>query len=327
MKKRNPIILSVITLFLALSWACETDITVDLPEPDELLIVEGYIENDAHPYIFLSKNSGYFDPVELPEFPETFDPAELDTYINMMKESMGIIWDSSAVVTVSDGELTDTMIPGFSPIFPFLCYQAPELKGEINKSYTLEIDYKGSSYAADTYIPDTIPIDSIWFRFLEDNDSLGNLGFFALDPINTTNYYSVKLKTIGEHDAYYAPYFGRFVFDDYGLTSDTLRYAPLTKAYNGNDFFEDTNAEDDSDFLSEAFHEFGSTVSIKFSTLDIEHYYFWMSYFKHMGTAGNPFTNPASLQGNIEGENCEGIWGGFGSVVRTVTIDSSLVRE
>ena len=50
-------------------FSCQEEITLDLPKADDKLVIEGSIENGFPPYIIITKNGGYFDPIDS----ETFD--------------------------------------------------------------------------------------------------------------------------------------------------------------------------------------------------------------------------------------------------------------
>ena len=52
----------LITVFLFT--ACEKDITVDLPQPESKLVVDGYVEYNKPIYILLSRNAPYFSPID-----------------------------------------------------------------------------------------------------------------------------------------------------------------------------------------------------------------------------------------------------------------------
>ncbi|UPT68962.1 MAG: DUF4249 domain-containing protein [Sphingobacteriales bacterium JAD_PAG50586_3] len=83
--------LTGVTLLVGLVFlqSCEKEITVDMPQPDPKIVVEGYIFEGERPYVILSKNSPYFAPIDSAALVNTF------------------IYD--AVVTVSDGTNTDTL--------------------------------------------------------------------------------------------------------------------------------------------------------------------------------------------------------------------------
>ena len=45
-------------------FSCQEEITLDLPKADDKLVIEGSIENGFPPYIIITKNGGYFDPID-----------------------------------------------------------------------------------------------------------------------------------------------------------------------------------------------------------------------------------------------------------------------
>ena len=53
--------LFILTCFIL--YSCEEEITLNLPQAEDKLVVEGFIEPGFPPYITISKNEGYFDPI------------------------------------------------------------------------------------------------------------------------------------------------------------------------------------------------------------------------------------------------------------------------
>ncbi len=317
---RNIIIISLLVGFILSS--CETDITVDLPTPEEKLIVEGRIETNEKAFVFLTKNTGYFEPVNIPELDSGTDLSEL---VSFLEESIGLVYDSSIVMTVNSNGVTDTLIPGFDfTTFPYFGYQSQTMVGENGNSYRLEIERGDKSYWSETTIPYPVEIDSIWMDVIEDRDTMATLGAFVVDPINERNFYIVESQIVGEQLTHLSSYFGLSMYDDEILNGDTIRFTPIFKGYDGNAFFED-NTETDEDFANRLYFDVGSTVSIKLSSIDIASFIFWNSYIKHLGTAGNPFTNPATLKSNIEGDNSDGVWAGYGTDIKQVTLNGDLI--
>ncbi|UPT68961.1 MAG: DUF4249 domain-containing protein [Sphingobacteriales bacterium JAD_PAG50586_3] len=79
----------IVTAMLVILQSCEKEITVDLPQPDPKIVVEGYIFEGLRPYVVLSKNSGYFAPID------------------SVALANSVIYD--ALVIVSDGVNIDTL--------------------------------------------------------------------------------------------------------------------------------------------------------------------------------------------------------------------------
>ncbi|MBK7101223.1 MAG: DUF4249 family protein [Flavobacteriales bacterium] len=50
---------------IALLAGCEKEITVDLPDTPEQLVVEGTIEPGLPPFVILTRTQSYFEPLDL----------------------------------------------------------------------------------------------------------------------------------------------------------------------------------------------------------------------------------------------------------------------
>src|SRR5678815_3636575 len=71
-------------------FSCEKDVTVDLPVPEQKIVVEGYIENGQKAMVTLTKTAAFFSAV---------DSASLLSYLV-----------TDAIVTVSDGVTTEQLV-------------------------------------------------------------------------------------------------------------------------------------------------------------------------------------------------------------------------
>ena len=90
-KNLYKIAIFALLLSLIVVSSCLKDITVDLPQADSCLVVDGYVDFDDYPVVFLSKSTAYFQ--------------ELDTsVVNELQ-----INDTKATVIVSDGSIIDTL--------------------------------------------------------------------------------------------------------------------------------------------------------------------------------------------------------------------------
>ncbi|MDP5075826.1 MAG: hypothetical protein NWP82_05020, partial [Flavobacteriales bacterium] len=63
MKKQVGII-GVVVASVLLFVGCEKDITIDLPQAETKIVVQGSIEPGQPPIVILSYSSGYFDPAD-----------------------------------------------------------------------------------------------------------------------------------------------------------------------------------------------------------------------------------------------------------------------
>ncbi len=270
-------------LFLAvvtnLFQSCEKDITVDLPEPESRIVVEGYITPGVSAYVFISRSVAYFAPV---------DSASLVS--SAVK---------GALVTLSDGTSTDTLVE-LAPDIGYL-YISPNMTGEVGKTYSLNIvTSDGKTVSSTTTIPALVPLDSIWFKPQNETDSLGWTWARLSDPGSAVNNYRWFAKRLGKDNDFIAP-IGSVLEDKFfnGLSFDF--------AYNRgkapNSLAEDDNNEEEGYFKK------GDTIVVKFASITKESFDFWRSAETQSSSNGNPFGSPAPLKGNIEGGI--GIWEGY----------------
>ncbi len=288
--------ISLFILIMAI-YACEKDITVDLPNPESSIVVEGYIENGQVPYVILTQNSPYFEEVDL--------------------NSLGALVVTNARVTVSDGLNTDTLQFAFTPTkFPFAAYIGTR-EAEAGKNYKLHIVYLNDTVTAETYIPKPITLDSLVFRpapqFIQD--SVGYVWVYFHDHPNTSDYYRTESMILGKDSFFLHPF--NSVMDDKLLNGQQYQfptYHGITGMQGVSDSSSTTNSDDPKRFMFKA----GEKVVIKISRIDVQTYQFWESIENQRGSNGNPFASPSTIKSNIHGGL--GIWGGYGATIDTLQI-------
>lgn len=287
-------------LLLALSYgflSCERDITVEFSAYDPKIVVEGTIFQDEYPIVILTRSSSYFD---------TLNTSEMDTVqiFGMPVIVPAYLYDmiiTDALVTVNNGEITDTLSLSFDPyVFPFVQYRGSKFKGELGKTYVLTVEADSQFITSVTTITTPIPIDSIWFEPInKELDSLGLIHAIFLDPKEELNYYRLFSKTEGRDSFFVHPWYS--IFDDRQFSQiDTIEFR-LFHGSNGLDSIDDTYR---------SLFRVGEKVRIRFCTMDYDHYRFWESYQQVAGGGGNPFAAPTEIKTNILGGL--GVWGGYG---------------
>jgi hypothetical protein len=275
---------TIIILVFALS-SCEENISVDLPPYKSKIVVEGFISSGEKPYVLLSKNQGYFDPL---------DSSSLLNYTV-----------KGALVIVSDGLVFDTLVE-VDPSVGYY-YQAYKIIGIPGNTYNLFIIAEGETLSAVTQIPIPVPLDSVWFKVQDNLDSLGFAWAHLNDPPQLGTSYRWLAKRIGKDDDYIPP--PGSVFDDKFFNGLSFDFA-----YNRGEIPNST-AEDDNNEESGYFKK-GDVIAIKFCTIDRSHFDFWRTYDSQVSNYGNPFSSPTPIKGNIKGGL--GIWGGYGVSLDTI---------
>jgi len=289
------IIFFVVTTLIMLS--CEKEITVDLPAPETKIVIEGAIEEGRLPWVFVTKNAPYFSHI---------DSAAL---VNM------IVFN--ARITVTDGIITDSLQLTYDPyIYPKFKYAGSTLIGQTGKRYWLKVEVDGKTYTAQTSIPPSVKIDSLKFKPDKNQDTLGFIWLYLVDPDTLGNYYRGFTKILGKDSIYLRPY--PSVFDDKFFNGQFCEYA----IERGRNPLEDNMYDDyglDSAGVSRFYFRKGETVVVKLCTIDVFHYDFWYSVEQQFITDGNPFASPISARTNISG-GALGVWGGYGVYSDTLHI-------
>ncbi|HBS86618.1 MAG: hypothetical protein A2W91_20590 [Bacteroidetes bacterium GWF2_38_335] len=305
MKKKIIYILFILTTVLI---SCEKEITVDLPDAEDKIVIEGSIENGMFPIVIISRNMSYFDKVDT------------NTYENLLV--------TDATVVVTDGIITDTLM------FIYPIYIGFGIIGEIGKSYDLTVIADGKTMTATTRIPNPVPIDSIKFQktispeySAQYNDSLGFIWMYAKDPDTLGNCYRFFTMTNGpsRHEQL-------FVHPSTSVTDDQYfngRNVEFSFENGDNPYLDDVEPnESDTGYVKPPSYYFrlGDTVIVKLSSIDPIHYNFWYTIEQQVGTDGNPFASPTTIQSNIKGGGL-GVWGGYGAFIDTVILTPALLME
>lgn len=285
---------------LLLLTRCETPIDVKLPAYEPKLVIEGTIENGQPAIVFLSKSIPYFAEISPDWIQENF-----------------LIADAEVTVTSSDGE-SEQLTFQFCYDAPFyMAYVSRQLKGKENTSYTLTVKYNNKTYTALTTIPHTFEIDSAWFDVPSEYinaDTMRAIRILMTDNPTEDNYYSYKIKVA-------CPKFKDrlwvstvpIAFDDKTFNGLTFNYE--LERYGVPSLVLATMTEEERKAQSRITFRPGDTVYIKNSLMDYNSYRFMMTGGNEAVMGSNPFTNPAPVFSNIQGDDVLGAWCGFASVV------------
>lgn len=290
---RTGIHILTVALFTLLFTSCEKDISIDLPKPDEKLVVEGKIETGQFPYIILTKNSPYY---------ETFYTKDLEKYF-VHGATVIVSEISNGIVTKTDtlSELTlDTLGVKVS------AYISLNIKGVVGNTYTLNIITDSQNISSTTTIPPSYPLDSVWVKYDEDksNPDLVRLICRYTDP-----------PALGQNARYFTkrnsePFYPGLnsVYDDAVINGTTFDF-PLDRGIN-------RNAEDS--FKDYGYFFKGDTVEVKWCNIDRATFNFCRTMEFELGSQGNPFAAPIKIQSNIKGGL--GIWAGYSASFKKIII-------
>ncbi|MDB4126731.1 DUF4249 domain-containing protein [Flavobacteriales bacterium] len=323
-------------------FSCQEEITLELPKADDKLVIEGSIENGFPPYIIITKNGGYFDPIDN----ETFD----NLFVNDI-ESVEIWYNDNDGVKLDSVILEQiTFFDSLPPIYTDIDYLTsldengvPPSLYDFSKSgrtYYLEIKWNNQVISSSTTIPEVTPLDCLWVERSENSKKDYEYDIRALysDPADQDNFILLKSKRIQhfeykdslECQAKDRPDNSLKLIDagsDILINGQSFEtYFPRPKE-SGNPFPDGNYNAYHTEICEEDTLEFKEDiVLIKYCQIDEPSLKFWRGLVRQVGTNGNPFAEPLNLVSNIN--NGLGVFTGYGSVYYKVKIiENSVVKD
>ena len=306
--------------------SCQEEITLDLPQAESSLVVEGAIEPGFPPYVILTKNQGYFESIDINTYNDLFvhdvDSVKVWYYNEIGEKKIRIL----------------EQIPGLDSlplIYTDLSYIPHNYEfSQVGKTYYLEIKWNNEIINAETTIPESTPLDCLWVEKSEtaEKDFKYDIRAVYSDPVGTLNNILIRSKRLehwkrdsidgqikNENDPQLILLDAASNVLANGESFETYFPRPKEKggfpsgAYNTDHYkIFDNNGTEDTVFLS---HDI---VLIKFCQIDNPSLKFWRSVVRQFTTNGNPFAEPMNLVSNINGGL--GVWTGYGSVYYKVPI-------
>ena len=289
----------LITFFCIITLAsCQKEVHINLGSSPTQLVVQGAVETNLPPYVVLTNTIGFFSNVNLGTLQNSFV--------------------HGASITVNDGNKTVTLVEysiDTGNNNKFYIYSADTsnaaniMLGQVNKFYTLTINYNGATYTSVTKIPNPKGTDSLWFsaptfKDAKTPDSAIELFANYTDPDTLGNY--VQYFTKRNHGLFYQS----GLFTDELVNGKSIRNIDL---YAGYDNSQNVNGDSLRYFYP------GDTVTLKWCEIDKGVYDFWNSYIFANNAIGNPFSSPINLKTNIT-NGALGVWCGYGSVLTTLVV-------
>ena len=190
----------------------------------------------------------------------------------------------------------------------FCVYLDPtfSMRGEIGKTYDLQIQAEGKELTSTTTIPEHVPIDSLWFIDPPGNppEDLLELRVIVSDPAGVRNFYRYSTSING------GPFIPGFnsVADDALFDGKSFEF-PLAKG-------EQRDVEGDINTFG--LYTKGDTVTIKWMSIDQGQFDFWLTLEFNNVNQG-PFSNYTLIDHNVEGGL--GIWGGFSASYYQIIVE------
>ncbi|WKN31727.1 DUF4249 domain-containing protein [Porifericola rhodea] len=325
MNKKCQIYLLLIMLLMA----CESVVTIDVPQEPSRLVLNSIINEDAYIEVFLSRSKYVLSNSQL----EAVDGAEI-----MLEEDGQVIarLEANRTSTLSGVYTTD-------------------YKPKAGNTYTLKASHPDfNSVESSTTIPVVVPIHTLKYdttvyedSYYDYNDSLVTKRYVSLDdiwlgisdPPEEENFYEIVLYH------YYQEVVEMYDEEGNYQGYDTVDYAiPVyitsdDPVVSENDFFEDSGYVGSSLLFSDEIFN-GKTYTIHFEesygsvyysnkeqeneyllqlrSLNKSQYQYLRSIDLQYDTEGNPFSEPAPVYNNIEGGY--GIFAGYSLDAKTISL-------
>ena len=287
--------------------ACEEDITLELPQGEESLVVEGYIEQGMPPIVLLTRTLPYFSASSIDILNSIFvSGADVRIFdgkdtISLIEINLSNLPDSIANLLLEVFQLSGEDLSGIN----ISLYTSLQLFGEVGKTYTLFVKKDEHKLEAKTTIPPPVKIDSVWFEPHPSPqvDSLYMVKYAFVDPVNQTNFY--RLFNARNGGAFYPN--GFFSVSDDKLVNGQRIELNIVRGQAPGEPFD----------RSYGFYQWGDSVVIKLCNIDRAHYDFWNT-FETARFSGGPFATPINIQSNVIGGL--GVWGGYGAYYYAVKI-------
>jgi len=280
-------ILSVMKLLrLILPVICLVSCLKTEPEtaaPCKHIVVEGRIEQGRGAEVMLTLNRG---------FSQSFSEEQLQDIV--------VRW---AKVTVCDGEQQEVLTGRYNRDYPTrFIYTGTMIRGMAGRTYSLEIEYGGARWSAETTIPEVAErLESIGAEWV--SDSLYRITA-AIAPSAEQNSYMIECSIKGQGNFYRPALFG--IMNGAGQTAsrtmtvnrpiDYTRITSYTTLFRRSD-----------------------TVRVRLLTMSDFGYDYWSMWENNVINSLNPiFPADKNLPTNISGD-ATGIWCGYGAAYYTVS--------
>lgn len=309
---------------LALSYGligCEKDITVDLPEVELKVVVEGSIEPGLPPIVVLTKSAPFFGD---------FDLNDLSSFF--VRDAEIQISDGTATVDLVElclGDLPPAFLPiaadlfGFDPDSlvasgaDFCIYTVDFLSGSLmlgtpGRRYEMLAVVEGDTLRASSTMLQAVAPDSIWWRPHPnpEADSLVRLNLQLTDPDTLGNHYrywTARSNAEREEDEPLYPGVAS-VIDDLLFNGQQVQFS-LDRGQPRSAGF---------DLDTYGFFWKGDTIILKLSQIGRREYDFWTTLEFDAGSGG-PFSSATVVNGNVEG--ALGVFAAYGSSIDTLIVE------
>ena len=308
MKLRYLIYVSLVVLLSA----CQETFVPESYSEETDYVIESFVEageGSMPAYLLISESVPFLNEISA--------DALLDIYV---KDAQVDIFDGDNTVRLSEvclsdlpteirdefGELlglnTDSLDFDYCLYIDIL----DQLNRDFGRTYDLRVRVGDDVMTASTTIPPLVPLDTVYFTEVPGDpiDSLAQMWVNITDPVGPNFYrYFTDDGT------------GRLTTSPFGSISDDVFFDGLDFDFPLQRGAVRGAPTDPSTF---GFFSTGDTTTVKWCTIDVDHYNFWLTYEFNLNNQG-PFASYTRVSHNIDG--ALGIFGGLAVDVKTLVVE------
>ncbi|MFN8299842.1 MAG: DUF4249 family protein [Chitinophagales bacterium] len=310
--------------------SCSRVIDIDIPDSATQLVVEGSIDINTPPVVLLTKNSKFFDNININNLGSYFvhgavvkvtasdgTQTELTELclqnLNLPPEQQEVILNAFGFTKVDSASIPDICVYTVPDIATYFLNGTCSFMGKERMRYDLDIMSPGFTSASDsvhvtssTTIPTAIGLDSLGIRQHANpayRDSMAAVYAYFTVPDTFGNF--VRYWTKRNQEPFYKPMSGS-VYDDKLFVGLSVGL-PLERGQpDGADF----------DVNTDSYFWRGDTVTVKWSNIDSRTYDFFFTLENDGGDS--PFSSPVKIKSNIS--NGLGVWAGYATKYYSIIV-------
>ena len=191
---------SITILFIS----CQEEITLDLPNGEQKIVVQGTIENGLPPYVILTKNQGYFEEIGINTYSNLFIDDVDSIKVWYVENEIEVVKYLTKIPNELAEALTGEDIPLYTStdLLNYIYFNGDEYLineysfSKAERTYFLELNWNGKIVTAQTTIPSPTPLDSLWVEKSENSEKDYKCDIRAVysDPADIQNNILIKSK-------------------------------------------------------------------------------------------------------------------------------------
>jgi hypothetical protein len=276
MKKTISNIILLISILVSII-CCEPNLELSIRQPDDRIVIDGWIESGEFASVLLTSNAPFFS---------TLDSASI----------RDLVLSRAKVSIVNKGDTSILNLKKNENYFPPVIYQTLNFKGISGEKYTIIAEYGGKTAVAETGIPEPVPIDTLYYGPSDLEDSLRIVYLEFTDPPGK-NYYRIFVRRVNKEKRFKSTFIMALNDIYFSERKAYISLAGISESMLSNQ--------------GENFFVAGDTIQLKLCTMDKISFDFWSSFQDEQINVNNPFASSiAEVKSNVKGGL--GVWSGYG---------------